>query len=247
MKIVGVDVETTGLDPDKDEIVEFAMVCYDGDIELGCYSTILQTNYWEDQCHGISQELSSRGAKTINPWPLLREWNPRYILAHKVSFDYEFITRRWPELTKIPWLCTKFDLPHRDEIRMTSSRLMHLGIDYGFQVDGWHRALTDARMVCKIATKHDLDQAYERSRQQRYAVIAIGRWSEEHRKKLVAEGFRYDYKEKIYEKRGILENELDHYVNLAKGEVWEAEFYEMKMHDYQKDLGVCCEGRCANC
>lgn len=183
MFIVGVDVETTGLE-DDDQIIEMGVVlmCVKTMTTLASFDKIYATDKWDDQaaeCHQIDKELASSmphiDKDSIDPWDVIQGDLATYVVAHNAEHDYKYVTRRWPSFDQKPWLCTQKDIPHKDLLKsVTSMRLGHLAIDYGILITEWHRAIIDAEVCAKIAARHNLDKAYEYKMEPKYKLIAQG-------------------------------------------------------------------------
>jgi len=183
MIILGVDVETTGLEKD-DQIVEMGAVLYDTEskVVLSSFGKIYKTTKWgaeAAECHKIDRNLSLMmpdiDENGIDPWDAVSADLAKYIVAHNATCDYQFITNRWPSFKQKPWLCTQRDFIHTNVLKKVSSyRLGHLAVDYGIIVLDWHRALTDAIICAQIAGYHDLDEAYERKMTPKFHLFANG-------------------------------------------------------------------------
>ena len=183
MIIIGVDVETTGLEVD-DEIIEMGATLFniERSMVLASFGRIYKTNKWNkelEDCHNIPLEVSSM-MKTINetnedPWDTIDGNLAKYVVAHNASHDFKYITKLWPSFKKIPWLCTQNDIIHGDLIRnVTSKRLGHLAVDYGIPMTQWHRALVDSEICARIASLHNLDLAYARKLLPKFKLSASG-------------------------------------------------------------------------
>lgn len=183
MIIVAVDVETTGLNSDEDQIVEMGAVLYDIDAQrvLASFDKVYSVETWSDEaeaCHKIPKNLADLMPSIVespDPWSIISGDLATYIVAHNAKHDYNFVTKIWPSFKNKPWLCTIQDLLHHEVVGKTNSmRLGHLCVDYGIQMGSWHQALADAEACAKLAAYHDLDQAYQRKITPKFRLITYG-------------------------------------------------------------------------
>jgi len=185
MIIIGVDVETTGLEGDEHQIVEMGVVLYCTDTErvLSSFGKIYKVDEWGEEaakCHQIPRETSNLmphiDEDVSDPWDVISGDLAKYIIAHNAPHDYPKVTKRWPKFTRRPWLCSQRDLAHSDLLtrRVSSYRLGHLAVDYGIILMDWHQAVADAKLCAMIASKHDLDSAYKHKLEPKYKLICNG-------------------------------------------------------------------------
>lgn len=227
MIILGVDVESTGLE-DESEIVELGLVVMnsvDASV-LAMHSDLFKTKSWSDEAeaiHHINKQSSDLGMDFgYNPWILVEKYKPEVIVAHNAEFDKGKVAKRWSEFNKLPWICTHRDLPHERFLpKVSSNKLQHLAVDYDIQPIKKHRAVFDALVCCEIAAKHDLDTVLKTVNETKYCVFA---WFEgkpdyqdikflTHKDYLKKAGFRWDGDNWV--KSGIPESVLKKYVALA--------------------------------
>ncbi len=186
MIIMGVDVETTGLNKDEDQIIEMGVILYETVSEriIASFGKIYKVDGCSEgayKCHLISDELSNQmphiNEDGLDPWEMISGDLAKYIVAHNAAHDYAFVTKRWPSFKNKPWLCTLKDLKHSEVLgRVSSRRLAHLCADYKIRMGSWHQAVADAEACVHIAAKHDLDLAYERKMAPKFKLIAYGEY-----------------------------------------------------------------------
>jgi DNA polymerase-3 subunit epsilon len=151
-----VDVETTGLHPARDRIVEVAIVLLDADARpVEEWTTLVdpETTAIGSRIHGItSSELV--GAPTFRAvvQDLLARLSGRVIVAHNAPFDVAFLqaetVRAGIAWGPIEGLCT-MEVLHG--LRLTNSRQLHLCCsELGLFAGREHAALDDARAVAGI-------------------------------------------------------------------------------------------------
>jgi DNA polymerase III epsilon subunit-like protein len=229
MIILGTDVESTGLEPELDQIVELGLAVYDTVAMqfLALHSDLYQTDRWSDEAeavHHIKQSSMMKGyGRDFNPWKLVEKYKPDIIVAHNAEFDRQF-TRRWPEFESIPWICTHLDLPHEKFLKKSPcGKLQHLAVDYNFESGQRHRALFDAMLCCEIAAKHDLAKILTSSKEPKYVVAAWHEGKPDYSSKdfvtqkeyLKKAGFRWDADNQRWIKNQIPESQVEKYLRLA--------------------------------
>lgn len=169
MFILGVDVETTGFD-DNDEIIEIGIVLFHIEHKriYSSYSKIYKAQHtWSEdaeKCHKISRDMTNLMDIIDNdndPFEIVSGHLAKYIVAHNAEHDYKFLSKKWESFKSRPWICTCKDLPHNKLIDgVTSLKLGHLCVDYSINIGSWHQALSDAEACARIASRHNLDNAY---------------------------------------------------------------------------------------
>jgi predicted DnaQ family exonuclease/DinG family helicase len=150
---VSLDLETTGLNPDRDAIIEVGAVKFRGDKALETWSSLVRPErpipYRITRLTGIQQDeadvapsistVIGRLATFIKDHPLV---------GHSIDFDLSFLRRRGLLLPN-PAIDT-FELasilvPHASRYSLT-----RLAEELGVPASGAHRALTDAETTSKL-------------------------------------------------------------------------------------------------
>lgn len=176
MLLLGVDVETTGLDDGSDAIIELGMVLWDyqGSRPVRVYNELVspigQKKVSEEitQITGIKQEdVDKYGIPPHHAASWFGEFESEadFIVAHNAPFDRGFIDRHMklctrPESEK-PWIDTRQDVPWRTT---GSRKLGYLAADHGFLNPFAHRALFDVLTMMRLMSQYDLDVIIERSK-----------------------------------------------------------------------------------
>jgi DNA polymerase III subunit epsilon len=156
-----VDVETTGIDPERDKIIELGICLFEyGRNDGRIYRVIGSWDWLEDPGMPIPPEITRLTGITdqmvvghriddgaVNG--LLAE--VVLVIAHHAAFDRRFLERRLPAFVAKPWGCSLSDIDWRAE-GIRSSALEFIAYALGFFHDG-HRAANDCR-----ATLHVLSQ-----------------------------------------------------------------------------------------
>jgi DNA polymerase-3 subunit epsilon len=146
-----VDVETTGLDPANEEIVELAMVNFqystDGRI-LGIGESFEALRNPGRPIPppvafltGITDEMVA--GRTINPADVAEFVAPAaLVVAHNSAFDRRFCERLCPAFAEKAWACSLRDVSWSEEGFVNGAKLANLAAAFGLFFDG-HRAAHD--------------------------------------------------------------------------------------------------------
>jgi ATP-dependent DNA helicase DinG len=145
--IVAIDLETTGVDPSADAIIEVGAVKFRGNEELGTFSSVINPHRKLSSfivgLTGITQEEAERGAEWDSVKPMLAEFLGNHaILGHNVGFDAAFLRNNgvYPN-------SGAYDTSEMARIAMPGGPEYALGrLSERFQLahDNPHRALSDA-------------------------------------------------------------------------------------------------------
>ena len=188
MLVVVVDVETTGLNPETDAVIEVASILYSVKHRaiLQQVSTLLpvdenpaySTNEISpEMAHDLVVAWDSRAfiAKTIGEMMKASD----YIVAFNADFDKAFMEKEsalW--VTAKPWA----DAAAIQYPRMGHKRdLVNLAIANGIPVVNAHRALDDCRLVADLLGKvPDLEYQLARAARPKATVIALVSYDDRH-------------------------------------------------------------------
>lgn len=152
------DTETTGLDQNKDQLIELGIVLVEIDPETGqAYRVLSVFNELEDpgilipeestRIHNITNEMvSGKRIDDSEVESLLS--NVSLIVAHNAGFDRPFVERRFPDFQDKHWACSWSEIPWSDE-GIGSGKLEFLAYRCGFHFTG-HRASNDCFALLEI-------------------------------------------------------------------------------------------------
>lgn len=176
-----VDVETTGLEPGKDQIIEIGLLEFG--VEGEGLPAILRTyGALQDPGVEISPEIERvTGIRTAHvqgqtiDWDVVRGFFARasIVIAHNADFDRRFLEATG-QLTglKPHWGCSMRHIDWRGQGYRTLS-LNYLAADHGFVNPFAHRALFDCATTFRIVAPH-LGELIMRSYEREYIVKAVG-------------------------------------------------------------------------
>ena len=109
MRALIVDTETTGLDANKDAVIELAAALYDVDLRevVWCYASLVPgcTKNPVAAINGINDQLLAKSQDLPDPFSTVREVVDQadVIVAHNADFDRGMVKGR---LGDKPWVCT---------------------------------------------------------------------------------------------------------------------------------------------
>lgn len=155
-----VDVETTGLDPARDEIIELAMVRFSYDAEGQIFAIEEAYHGLQEPSVPISDEITRLtgidaamvAGQSIDKTQVARLVEKSdLILAHNAAFDRKFLEAFCEAFTHKPWGCTQSQIDWKSE-GFEGTRLPYLAAGAGFFYDK-HRALNDCHAAIALLTQ----------------------------------------------------------------------------------------------
>jgi len=148
-----IDVETTGLDPHYDEVVELAIVLFSYCPEnitgiVGTYSGLREPGVPISDsaysAHGLNEsELKGKRLDEQRIEAMLRKVD--FLVSHNAGFDRAFASRIFPFLVGTHWYCSMSGINWSG-----GKSLQKLLADHGIDLGLSHRALYDALAVINL-------------------------------------------------------------------------------------------------
>lgn len=201
MKVLGLDLETTGLNDESDSITEIGAMLYDleTDTPLEMMNEVISISdpipERITKLTGITDQMIKAHGKPITD--VIAKFNSlavqaEYLVIHNAPFDLGFLKKLEPiGITglNLPVIDTLRDIPF-DEIDHPSRKLPHLAASHGFLNPFSHRAIFDVMSMLKILSKYEIEEVLEYKRAPTLRVMANVSYDEKDLAK--AEGFRWD-------------------------------------------------------
>lgn len=208
MFVLGLDFETTGVDPRKDEVIEVGAVVWDVERKkpAAIYSDLIPSDKplsaevmkvtgltdedlrrWGQPLESVLKKLSNLASKC------------QYIVAHNGNkFDKLFLERLLQEFPhpgfNSPWIDTLTDVPYPDQI--VTRKLSYLAAEHGFLNMFSHRAVFDVLTMMKVVSMYDFNHILKTLNSPMLKIIAQVSYEEKSKAKDM--GFRWDPNQRIW-------------------------------------------------
>ncbi len=158
-QFICVDCETTGLDTDKDSVIEVAVALFTFDKVIEDYESLVDPQV---EIPASSIEIHNITPDMVKGKPRIREVLPQVlkligdhvIIGHGVKFDIDMLTKA-AERYDVP--CSLHKNKVIDTLRLArlygdspSNSLERLGLHFHVESDGAHRAMSDVRVNIEV-------------------------------------------------------------------------------------------------
>ncbi|NLN28093.1 MAG: hypothetical protein GX161_07730 [Firmicutes bacterium] len=164
-----IDVETTGLDRQRDEVVELAVVLFLYDRTTGRIVDVLDeyTSLRDPgrpipksatAVHGID-DRDVRGKRLDDRRVLALLGQAEFLVAHNAAFDRAFIERLYPQVKRKPWVCSMNGIPWK-EMGFSSRALQSLMHNHSIVSRKAHRGANDALATLSLLGRQDKEGRY---------------------------------------------------------------------------------------
>jgi DNA polymerase III subunit epsilon len=206
MRVLGIDIESTGLDPGKSEIIELSAVLWEWERgrPLKIFSELVHTKTEISADitlltgieNGDIEQFGKPIGECLGQLKLMSQ-AAEYIVAHNGSqFDQLFLSRAWQSFPEtemnLPWIDTLRDLPFPNH--MGTRKLSYLAAEHGFLNPFSHRSLFDTLTMLRILSKYPIQETLQlQSSPWRRLVAKVGF---EDRGLAKDQGFRWDAENK---------------------------------------------------
>lgn len=157
-KYIAFDIETTGLDPMYDEIIEIGAIKIENGKEVEVFSTLVKPKYEIDEfiseLTGITNEMVKKSPSIDAVLPKFIDFiKDSIILGHNVNFDINFIYDNLIKCDMNPITNDFIDtlrLSRKLLPELKHHRLSDLADYYNINTVGSHRSLKDVRMTIEV-------------------------------------------------------------------------------------------------
>ena len=208
MYLLGIDLETTGVDPSSSEIIEIGFMIWDTD--LSC--PVIFGSYLIKNDNPLPVEIKKlTGVKDdyLNKFGMslkqavtflagLAEKSDFLVGHNAIEFDRKYLIQSCKKYSiKFPkkyWIDTIIDIPYSSSIR--TRKLDYLAVEHKISVVVSHRAVFDLWTTMQIIEKYNIEEIIERAKTGFIKLIA--NVSYEDRTKASMQGFKWDPKNKIW-------------------------------------------------
>ena len=196
MKLLILDTETTGLNPQREEIIEIAASLFHVESRsvLASLSTLItpqKTKNSAQHINKISDEALAATSAVVGSAALAMLKNMAtecdYIVAHNAEFDRRFL-EKYPSLNfgGKTWLCSMKDLSLG-----SAKKLTELALECGVPVTRVHRADSDVDLLCRIfENTSNLTELVREATQPKIIVEALVSFEDKDKAKIA--GFTWD-------------------------------------------------------
>ena len=135
-----IDTETTGINPNKDEVIELAMVPFEFDSSVNIYRILPEYNSFQDphkpipekitQITGITDDMVK--GQSIDMAEVVKMIDKAVlVVAHNATFDRQFVEKLSDSFKDISWACSISDVNWNEE-GIGGVKLDYLAYKYGF-------------------------------------------------------------------------------------------------------------------
>lgn len=166
-----IDIETTGLSPIYDEIIEIAAIKVENGVPTYTFSTLVKPTHDIDDfisaLTGITNDMLSTAPTLENVLPLFIDFiGDNTLLGHNVNFDINFL---YDNIENILGIYLKNHFIDTMRIfrklypELAHHRLLDLASNYGIDYTRAHRSLTDCKITyyCFKKMVEEISQKYE--------------------------------------------------------------------------------------
>jgi len=208
MHLLGIDLETTGVDLSSSDIIEIGYMVWDTNlscpITFGSY--LIKSDYPIPEeikkLTGIKDDyLNKFGISLKQAIISISDLAQKcdFLVGHNaVEFDRKHLSKACRKFSikfsKKYWIDTMIDIPYANSIK--TRKLDYLAVEHNISVTIAHRAICDIWTAMQILSKYDINEIIKRAKTGFIKLTA--KVSYEERAKASTQGFKWDSKNKVW-------------------------------------------------
>lgn len=152
---VALDVETTGLSPFANELIEISAIKYEGSKKIDTFSTLVRPKveipYYITKITGITNDMVKTAPEIEEVMPELVSFvGDLSIVAHNANFDYKFIQNYSNYSFSKNKVIDTVPIGRKLYPELPNHKLGTIARHIGITEDGFHRAEFDCECCAKI-------------------------------------------------------------------------------------------------
>lgn len=152
---VAIDVETTGLSPMENELIEVSAIKYEGAKKIDSFTTLIKPKmpipYYITKITGISNQMVKSAPEVEKIIPELIKFIGQHpIVAHNAMFDYKFIQNYSDNSFSQNEVIDTVKIGKQLYPQLPNHKLGTVAKHMGITEDGFHRAEFDCECCAKI-------------------------------------------------------------------------------------------------
>lgn len=152
---VAIDVETTGLSPFANELIEVSAIKYEGNKKIDTFSTLIRPKvpipYYITKITGITNDMVKNAPEVEQVMPeLIHFVGDSAIVAHNANFDYKFIQNYSNNSFTKNKVIDTVPIGRRLYPELPNHKLGTIARHIGITENGFHRAEFDCECCAKI-------------------------------------------------------------------------------------------------
>lgn len=227
--ICALDVETTGLSSETDQVTEIGAILWDTELNVPVkfFSKLLCIEGSVPpeivKLTGITDELLRLyGEDPEDAWAEFFDFcgEADAFMAHNAPFDRGFIAKKMPVMDPQLWIDSCVDVDYPESI--TTRKLTHLAAEHGFVNPFAHRAVTDVLTMCQVVARYPWEQTILNAKTPNVELRAMVSYNDNAKAK--ARGYRWSGDRKFW-----IKNVKEHRVEQETKECLDAGFAVRKV------------------
>ncbi len=152
---VAIDVETTGLSPFNNELIEISAIKYNKNKKIDTFSTLIKPKikipYYITKITGITNEMVQNAPQIEKVMPeLICFIGEHALVAHNANFDYKFIQNYSGNSFSKNKVIDTVAIGRKLYPELPNHKLGTIAKHIGITEDGFHRAEFDCECCAKI-------------------------------------------------------------------------------------------------